>query len=210
MKPIVVIGEGGHSKAVQDVILAEGRHEVIAILDDKNVDVFEREGVLFGPISYAEKLTAKTDAAFVVAIGNNHIREKIAMMLLEFGAAFEAVVHPFSSVSPSACIGEGTVIMAGSVINADAVIGKHVIINSSSVVEHDNHIGDFAHISPGAVLTGNVQVGKGAHIGASATVVPGQAIGDWSIVGAGAVVIEEVPDGVTVVGVPARLIGKKA
>ncbi|OKL37671.1 acetyltransferase [Domibacillus mangrovi] len=208
MKPIIVIGEGGHSKVVQDIIAAEGIYEVIAVLDDKYDDVFEKDRVLIGPISYAEKLIADTDAVFVVAIGNNQVREQIARILFEAGAVFEAVVHPFASVSPSAVIGTGTVVMAGSVINADAVIGEHAIINSGAVVEHDNRIGDFVHVSPGAVLTGNVCVGAGAHIGAGATVIPGKTIGAWSVVGAGTVVIDNILDDVTVIGVPARVMKK--
>ncbi|WP_018394767.1 acetyltransferase [Bacillus sp. 37MA] len=206
MKPIVVIGEGGHSKVIQDIIAAEGLYQVIAILDDKYNDLFEIDRVVIGPISYAEKLIAETNAVFVIAIGNNRVREKIARSLFEAGAVFKAVVHPFSSVSPSARIGAGTVVMAGSVINADAVIGEHAIINSGAVVEHDNQIGDFAHVSPGAVLTGNVFVGTGAHIGAGATVIPGKTLGDWSVVGAGTVVINDISNDVTVIGVPAKVM----
>jgi acetyltransferase EpsM len=35
MNPIVVIGEGGHSKVIQDIIFAVGGYQIIAILDDK-------------------------------------------------------------------------------------------------------------------------------------------------------------------------------
>ncbi len=47
-------------------------------------------------------------------------------------------------------------------------------------------------------------VGQGALVGIGATVMPGRSVGDWSVVGAGACVIEDVPAGVTVVGVPAK------
>ncbi len=208
MKPIVVIGEGGHSKVIQDIIAAEGRYQMIAVLDDKYAEVFEKDHVLIGPISYAEKLIEETDAGFVIAIGNNRVREKIVKTLFKVGAVFKTVVHPFTSISPSARIGAGTVIMAGSVINADAIIGEHAIINSGAIVEHDNQIGDFAHISPGAVLTGNVSVGTGAHIGAGATVIPGKTVGDWSVVGGGTVVINDISGDVTVIGVPAKVMKK--
>lgn len=35
---------------------------------------------------------------------------------------------------------------------------------------------------------------------------PGLRIGRWAVVGAGAVVVRDVPDGATVVGIPARAI----
>jgi acetyltransferase-like isoleucine patch superfamily enzyme len=54
------------------------------------------------------------------------------------------------------------------------------------------------------VLSGEVIVGPGTHIGTGATVMQGAKIGAGVTVGAGAVVIGPVPDGKTVVGVPAR------
>ena len=78
--------------------------------------------------------------------------------------------------------------------------------NSGAIVEHECIVGDFAHIAPGAVLSGNVHVGEGTLVGVGARVIPGIRIGAWATVGAGAVVIEDVPDGATVVGVPACVI----
>jgi len=53
-----------------------------------------------------------------------------------------------------------------------------------------------------------VKINYGAYIGAGATLLHGITIGKKSIVGAGAVVTRSVPDGVVVVGVPARVIRK--
>jgi len=62
-------------------------------------------------------------------------------------------------------------------------------------------------IAPGAHLGGEVTIGEGVLIGIGATVMPQRRVGDWAVVGAGACVVEDVPDGVTVVGVPARPLG---
>jgi len=56
-------------------------------------------------------------------------------------------------------------------------------------------------------FVGGVHVGEGAHIGLGASVRQGIKIGRNAIVGAGAVVIEDVPEDVTVVGVPAMVLG---
>jgi maltose O-acetyltransferase len=53
-----------------------------------------------------------------------------------------------------------------------------------------------------------ITVGAGAWIGAGATVLDGVAIGDRAIVGAGAVVRNDVPEGATAVGIPARLLDR--
>ncbi|KQU17152.1 acetyltransferase [Bacillus sp. Leaf13] len=206
MKPIIVIGEGGHSRVIQDIISSSRIYKIIAILDDKYSETIMVNDILFGPVAFAKELIRRMEVEFIIAIGNNTTRKRIACSLTEVGGKFAVIIHPSAVVSPSVKIGEGTVVMPGSVINADANIGSHVIINSIAVVEHDNKIGDYAHISPGAILTGSVQVGEGSHVGASATVIPGKKIGKWSIIGANATVINNIPDFVTAIGLPAKII----
>ncbi len=102
--------------------------------------------------------------------------------------------------------GVGLIAMPSAHIGYDVKIGCNVLVNTGAIIEHDCAIGNHVHIAPGAILCGNVTVGEGAHIGAGAVVRQGIHIGTWSIVGCGAVVVNDVPDGVTVVGNPARLL----
>ncbi|KAB7707394.1 acetyltransferase [Bacillus aerolatus] len=207
MKAIVVIGEGGHSKVVQDIIKAEAEYKLVALLDDKYTISQKSDKVILAPISYAFKLMQEEkEVHFIVAIGNNRVRKQIVERLASKNAHFAVLIHPSAIVSPSALIKDGTVVMPNAVINAAAVIGQHTIINTAAVVEHDNRIGDFSHISPNVTLTGNVTVGTGTHIGAGAVVIPGKTIGPWSVVGAGSVVIGDLPQEITAVGAPARVI----
>jgi len=207
VKPIVIIGDGGHSKVIQDIINAEKVFKISAILDDKYFTLKEKDNVLYGPISEAKNFKV-LDHTFIIAIGNNRARNKIANDLDKCEAEFARIIHPSAIISPSAIIGAGTAIMANSVVNANAVIGEHAIINTASVIEHDNQIGNFAHISPGAVLTGNVKIYEGAQIGAGATIIPGKSVGPWTIIGAGSTVIHDIPSYVTAVGSPAKTITK--
>lgn len=58
-------------------------------------------------------------------------------------------------------------------------------------------------------IFGNISIGEGTHVGAGAIVLPNLSIGKWVKIGAGAVVINDLPDEVTVVGNPARIIKQK-
>jgi acetyltransferase EpsM len=207
MNPIVVIGEGGHSKVIQDIITAVNDYKIVTILDDKYEDVQKRAGIFYGPISAVSSIINEyKNIKFIVAIGNNQFRSEIVNRIGLSKERFATLIHPTAIISPTARIGEGTVVMPNCVINANTEIGKHVIINTGAIVEHDNHISDYAHISPNATLTGNVTVGEGTHIGASATVIPGIKIGEWSIVGAGSTVIRDIPPFSKAVGSPTRFI----
>ena len=51
---------------------------------------------------------------------------------------------------------------------------------------------------------------EGAFIGLGCSIIPGKEIGKWAVVGAGAAVISNVPDYSVSVGVPAKVIKRKA
>lgn len=140
----------------------------------------------------------------VIAIGSNETRQRIANVVQEI--EWVTVVHPHASVESSVCLGSGTVVFAGAVIQPLAQVGEHAIVNTGATVDHECVIGSFAHIAPGAHLAGQVEVGEGAFIGIGASVIQRCRIGEWTTVGAGAAVIADLPAYVTAVGVPAKVI----
>ncbi|MCI2255206.1 acetyltransferase [Domibacillus sp. PGB-M46] len=204
---IIVLGNGGHSKVIQDTISTLKDYTLRAVLDDKYSEEAEEGGILYGPFSSLTSLLNE-QTKVVMAIGNNSVRKNLADSMPLRLNQYASIVHPTAVVSPSAAIGAGTVVMANAVINAGASMGRHCIINTGAIIEHENKLGDYVHISPGAVLTGNVLVEEGAHVGASAAVIPGMDIGSWSVVGAGSTVITPIPSYCTAVGTPARVIEK--
>ncbi|MDY5059442.1 acetyltransferase [Staphylococcus simulans] len=204
MKSILIIGNGGHAKVVRDVIEAEGDYKVSGYLDDNIEKMYKEKDLIFDNLRNIQLY--QENYYFVIAIGNNKIRNKIFDKINVLSERFPALIHPRAIISKTAEIGNGTVVMPGAIVNAETVIGQHAIINTGSVVEHDCVIKDYTHISPGAVLTGNVSVGESTQVGANATVIPNLKIGAHVMVGAGSTVISDVRDNVTVVGSPAKVI----
>jgi sugar O-acyltransferase (sialic acid O-acetyltransferase NeuD family) len=141
---------------------------------------------------------------FIIGIGNNIIRENIGKSLLSRNQLIPTVIHPGASISDKIQFGLGVFIARGASVNPLAVIGNYSIINTSAVVEHECVIGSAAHIAPGAILAGNVTVGNRTFIGANSVVKQGVKIGNDVIIGAGSVIIRDVPDGITLVGNPAK------
>lgn len=187
-------GASGHAKVVIDIIKSMGA-PIDGIFDDNDAVKTLCE------IEVNHKWSDQSPV--IISIGNNRIRKLISERL---SCEFDKAVHSSAVISPTASIGDGTVVMAGAIINAEVNIGKHCIINTGASIDHECAISDFVHIAPHSTLCGNVQVGEGSWVGAGTTVIPGIKIGKWCTIGAGAVVIRDVPDNSVVAGVPAKVI----
>ena len=188
-------GASGHGKVIKDILEAQER-TVEGFIDD-NPSLDELSGL---PVHHS---TENADEV-IISIGINATRKKVAEKL---GCKIaDAAIHPSAIVSNSVEIGEGSVVMAGTVVNAEAKIGKHCIINTGATVDHECKIGDYSHIAPGVNLCGQVQVGEGTLIGVGSCVIPCVKIGKWCTIGAGAVVVNDIPDYATVVGVPGKIV----
>lgn len=194
-----IIGLGGHAKVVADII-QKSKKEITGVWDDNPLVRNFMQYEVLGNIKQFENVQT---GQFIIAIGNNLVRKKIASALktCEVNA-----IHPSCTISFSAKIGFGNVFLPNVSVNAAAIIGNHVILNTNASVDHDCVIGDYVHISPQVGIAGNVQVGEGAQVGIGAAVIQGIKIGRWATIGAGAVIIRDVPDYAVVVGNPGRII----
>ncbi|TKH33151.1 acetyltransferase [Paenibacillus polymyxa] len=202
----IVFGAGGHAKVIVDILRTSGE-EIIGVLDDHcKEETWNGLPLLEGRNQIDQLVSLHPEARFLVAIGDNTTRLKMVSQFKAAGVKFGNAIHPSAVISPSSFIGEGSVIMPNSVINADAYVGEHVIVNTAATVDHDCRIEDFAHISPGVHMAGGVQIGRGAHIGIGANLIPGIRVGCNTLVGAGSCVIRHLPDNVTAVGCPAKVI----
>lgn len=201
MKKLAIFGASGHGRVVADVAECCG-WEVI-FFDDATPKQGATLGLPYGG-TFIDLLRCKEhfDGAFV-AIGNNRIRLDKGLALLAEGVVVPSLIHPLAIVSRYARVGDASVIMPGSVVNAGACIGFACIVNSSASVDHDCVLEDGVHISPGVRLAGEVFVGKRSWVGVGASVRQQIRIGASAMVAAGAVVIKDVEDNATVAGVPA-------
>jgi sugar O-acyltransferase (sialic acid O-acetyltransferase NeuD family) len=195
---IYLYGASGHAKVIIEIFELR-RLKIFGLIDDNH----QIKSFLNYPVQNDASILAHNESELIISIGDNATRKKIAEKL---AVKFTKAIHVFANISQRAEIGDGTVIMAGAIINSLVRIGKHVIINTNSSIDHDCVIGDYAHISPNAALAGNVVVGEGSHIGIGACVIQGITIGKWATVGAGAVIINDVPDYAIVVGNPGKII----
>lgn len=206
-KGLVIIGARGHGKVVRDIAENLKSYQKIFFLDDDDT-LKESMGIpVMGKTSDVYKYIDYCDV--FVAVGNAAVRKRLLGQLWDIGAEIPVLVHPQAVIGANVCLGAGTVVMGGVVINPDVMIGKGCIINTCSSVDHDCVIGDYAHVAIGAHLAGNVRVGGNTWIGAGATVNNNVIICENCIVGAGAVVVKSIQNAGTYIGVPAGELVKK-
>lgn len=207
MGALLVYGASGHGKVVADTARAAGFERVAYADDDESKRGLRLAGANVEAIGQDEALAwlGQHRGAFVVGIGHNRIRERVATGLEERGAEAGTLIHPHAWVSPTVRLDPGTVVFAGVVVQAEARVGRHTILNTSCSVDHDCVIEDFVHLSPGVHLGGAVTIDRGAHLGVGVSVIQVRRIGAWSTVGAGASVVRDVPADVVAYGVPATV-----
>ena len=195
---VVIVGAGGHGTIVAD-ILQRAATPPVAFVDEA------LSGATVAGMRVVGSIDDVEHDAVIVAIGDNRVRRGVTERLLSAGERLATAIHPFSSIAPSATIGEGSMICAGAIVSPRAVIGRGALLNTKSSVDHDSVVGDFVHVAPGATLGAHVRIGEETLIGPGVTVVSGRSVGARTVIGAGAVVVHDITDDVTALGVPARV-----
>ena len=187
MKPLLLIGCGGHARSLIELTESIGEWQIQGL-----VGLPEQVGshVLGYPvIGCDEDLPALREEypAAVLAIGqlpDSAQRVRLSKNLEQFGFQCPVLVSPHAVVSRHAQIGVGTTVGHGVIVNAGVVVGSHCILNSRALLEHDVQIGHHCHLSTGVLVNGGVTVGSGSFIGSGAMIREGLNLPPLTVVGA--------------------------
>ncbi|PYT96175.1 MAG: acetyltransferase [Acidobacteria bacterium] len=203
---LFVYGASGHGKVVGDILLALENSEFAGFVDDK----VELQGSnllgrpVFGDGHWLEQECTRARIGVALGVADSFVRKRLFEQCLRWGAELVTLIHPKASVSNSANLEAGVVVMAHATINACARVGLGAIVNTGAIVEHDVDVGDFAHVAPNAAMGGASRLGNFSHLGMGAVVIQCVSVGSKTIIGAGSVVVRDMQDGVVAYGVPAR------
>lgn len=183
---LVLIGAGGHARSCIDVIELQDKYRIQGLVGKQGEIGTNVLGYsVIGSDRDLIEIARSVEYALVAVgqIKNAKDRSRLIVDVKSAGFKLAIVVSPLAYVSPTAVLGEGTIVMHHALINANASIGENCIINSRALVEHDVAIGDCSHISTAAVLNGNATVGARTFVGSGSTVMEGVVIADDSVVG---------------------------
>lgn len=206
---IILVGASGQAKVITDIVECAGEHEIVGICDRDQPTGSDFAGYPVLGLDTDLPAIAERHGATgaIIAIGDNWIRGLLAERYRQQmpALAFPTAVHPSSVLSRRVSVGEGTIVMAGVVVNGPSRIGRHCAVCTRASMDHDSELGDYASLAPGVSLGGMVLVGEYTAIGTGAATRHRIRIGAHTVVGAGAAVVRDLPDHVVALGVPARV-----
>lgn len=206
MRPLILIGGGGHCTSIIDAAESIGR-KILGVLD-----IPEH----YGETILSTKVIGNDDdipkyveiAEFIISVGfikHVYLRTKLYNKVIKAGGKLATIIASTAYVSKYATISEGTVIMHHAFVNAKAEVGKNVIINSFACIEHDSTIGDHCHISTGAIVNGGCLVGENVFIGSQSVLANNTVVGNDIIISAGSFVKNSITKQGLYFGNPAHI-----
>ncbi|MCW3467952.1 acetyltransferase [Chitinophaga nivalis] len=202
MQEIYILGAGGFAKEVYFLITQIGGYDIRGFVDIKAGDPI-KIGKTMVPVWGEADIADKKGAALAIGIGQPKIIKKLAAAFGE-GFYFPNLIHPGVIIDEdNVTFGRGNILTANVVFTTGITVGSFNIFNLATTVGHDVVIGDHNVFNPCVAISGFVKIGDTNLIGVKATILEGKTVGSQSIVGAAGLVLKDVPDNVTVVGVPA-------
>jgi sugar O-acyltransferase (sialic acid O-acetyltransferase NeuD family) len=208
---VIVVGASGFGRECLDVVEAMAGHgeplDLVGVVDDgpslQNLERLAARGVPYLGTIDDWVSSGSGSTRYVLGIGDPATRRQLVQKLDAAGRLPAVAVHPSATFGAHSPVGEGAVVCAGATVSTNVRFGRHVHVNPNATIGHDAVLADFVSVNPGAVVSGEVTVGAGTLIGASATILQNLDVGEDAVLGAGAVVTRNVPQDVTVAGVPA-------
>ena len=205
---VVIIGAGGRAQVVAGILNQNPRVKIKGFIDinSKKKGQLVYGKPILGSHLLLPGLKKKGIKRAIIAIGDNKIRKQRFIELKKAGFTLINAIDPTANIKKKVSLGKGIVIAPGVNISFNVAIGDNCIINTASVIEHNTKIGSHSHVGPNVAIAGATSIGKRAFIGIGASVSNFLKIGDRVTIGAGSVVLNNLPDDVTAVGSPAKII----
>lgn len=134
---------------------------------------------------------------------NAHVAYRLRTAMLRRGVpVLPRMLHRFCMRNAQVSIGPGVIMQPGVyIVHGQIVLDGLVEIQSGTVISPWVTIG-----LRGGSIQGPI-VGRGVNIGTGAKIIGPVKVGNGVLIGANAVVTTDIPDAVTAVGMPARVVG---
>ena len=199
---VVIIGAGSTSEIVSEIILSNRDYTLVGIVGsneeaedykntkNKNVNIVP----FLGNRTILKELPSLGVNSFIVAIGDNYIREKIFYEAMGSGLKPINAISRNTIIDKDVIIGSGTIIKSGTIISKKSLIGDNCLIDNGVIIETKCNILNNCNINSGAVVGSNSQISKNVEIGIRSVISKEIHIGKNQKINSNEVVNKNLPD----------------
>lgn len=192
MQKIILIGNSIAAEILFAYLELDNRYEVTSFCVDKEyidkTKLFDIDVIDFQDL---EKNCTPENYKVMLAMGYNNVNQDRAKMfdrIKKLGYEIETYIHPNAIIFNKNNIGEGSVILANTVIEPYTVIGKNSYIWTNCTIAHHSVIEDHCWIASSSVISGEAHVKSYCFLGVSSTIVNKVIVEELNIIGAGAMI----------------------
>lgn len=147
----LVLGKGGFGRQLADWLLEDGWGQA-EFLDDN------APGCVGTLRDYADPALLRPGRAAFAALGDNELRVTLLQKLAAAGYDTPVYISASASVSPSAVLEPGCVVLPQAYVGAGAHLGVGCIVNAGAIVDHDVVLGRGVHVAPGGIVKAGAEV----------------------------------------------------
>ena len=166
MAKLLVYGSKEFGQVIRDLIPQSG-NEFAGFADDVNTG----PGVI-GDFSESLARCPPDKFEMVIAIGYRNLQARWAayQKAKAAGYSFPKLIHPRAYVRNWEAVGDGSIVMAGALVDMNASLEELVVLWPGAVVNHHSSIGRNVFLSPNSTVCGFVEIGADSFVGAGAVI----------------------------------------
>ena len=196
---IVIIGVGTQAMVVADIIVSSNNFNLAGFIGNKEEATrYDRStqihGVPFlGDHDILGRLSENDISGFVVAVGDNSVRERFFFEAKNAGLLPVNAVSRRALIEDSVRLGKGCIVSPGAILSHGTQLEDDVVIDPGVTIDVGARIGSHASLHTGSIVGGNCVIEKNVTIGTGAILLPGLSIGKYQTIAPGSVVTESLP-----------------
>lgn len=212
MKNIVIFGSSGYSKKIVGIAELSG-FKVVGFIDSFRLPGEKTLG--YKVLGKEQDLPSLKDEyqieGIFIGVCDNYLRSKLVEKVMKISPTLEFVTltHPNATIARNVTIGQGSVIMAGAVIEPDTKIGDFCLLNIHSILSHDCIMDNFSSLGPKAAVAGHCSIGRYTAVNIGSTIINKINIGANTVICAGSCVVKNIPPFKVAAGSPARIVRER-
>jgi acetyltransferase-like isoleucine patch superfamily enzyme len=195
---VVIIGAGSVAHMVADIVRSDHNFILEGFVGTPEEERKYKEKELFGlgrflgDHTVLPHLQKEGVYGFVVAVGDNYLREKYYYECQQYNLCPVNVISSDVIIQHNVSLGKGVIICPGAILCSGVTIGNNIIIEPGVICNVNSKVCDHSNIRVGAIIRGMVEIGKNVHIGIRS--YAGEDIGKNNKISIGEIVTKKIED----------------